>query len=261
LDAESAIAPEEWLARYFEFLGGPPSAYLVIDVETTGGSYRDTLATQLGFALAEDSAVIASEDLIADWTTLPGVGRTWFYDRLERTARAMAHTGKAYATPPHVMRKHGIPWDEAMDAFYDILDLAADQDLYFVGHNAWAFDRPILDRLFALLPEGRQFSFDRIHLIDTGLIEKAMTHGLSFPTPAYTSLGQWNNAIQHIGNKGKWNLHGHCAEKYSIAVDHALAHASAAYDCRVAAALLECYKDIACRDTSNIKTRPRSPRP
>jgi DNA polymerase III epsilon subunit-like protein len=242
--------PESWFARLGKYLGGWPDDYLVADCETQGlDPYSNvTLPLELGWCLVEGRQEACRSEVVLDWTRHRGVDRMWLAETLDRIRAVMEAKGYSYPYDLDYLADRGVEPREALREFRRLLADAIDAGYRLVGHNFFAYDRPLLVRSMA--------SFCRCPLeipaesvLDTGMIEKARMLKLFPPAAGELPLAEWYSKVRRSRRRVKWNLSQHCAGVYGIPVEAALAH-GASYDCRTNHILLERMRQLAAEAPS-----------
>jgi DNA polymerase III epsilon subunit-like protein len=232
-----------------QYLGGWPETYVAFDVETQGLDVMSPtcLACQLGWCVVKDRAVLHAGEIVVDWThpeaKLP---QDWLAATLERTREALAKNNHSYHCSLDRMRDEGIPPREAFLAYRDLLDGWLREGAVLVGHNCWAFDRPLLARHFHTFVPAAPRLFEAGRVLDTGMIEKANMLGVE-PPESYLHMprSDWYALIYRDRRRVPWSLAKHCSERYDLPVAQAEAH-DAGYDCRINALLVERMRHLAC---------------
>jgi hypothetical protein len=229
------------------FLGGFPQNYLVFDCETNGVKERsrETLPVDLGWCMVKGCVPVHRNSFLINWALHPKIDAAWFERSVRETAQRMAEKGD-----PHVgwarLRDEGLDPREVMPLFREFLEESQDNGYYFVGHNAYGFDRPIVENA-TYTATGDMFRFDYRLFVDTGMIEKANSAGIAVPEPGEQHTFRWYESVRGTVIKGKWKL-SLCAQKYGLVekygLDLAEAH-NASFDCHMTHLLLEAYRELA----------------
>ena len=236
---ELAGMPENWFARIGDFLGGWPDDYLVLDLETQGLDQfsTTTLPLEFGWCLVENRSVVSDGAVVLDWTRYPRVDLDWLATTMEKTRNAMVARGLTYPFDISHLQTHGVDPREAITAARRLVKESLAARYRIVGHNLYAFDRPLLERSFAsyirkplLVPPDA--------VLDTGMIEKARMLKTYPPSPGELAVRSWYDKIRRANNRVRWNMSEHCARTYGLPVDITEAHA-AGYDCRINHLLVE----------------------
>jgi len=236
-----------WYAHLAAFIGGFPDDYLVFDCETNGLEMRSkqTLPVELGWCLVRQRAPVNEGSFLINWGLHPDIDAAWFEQSVKATAAKMIELGNEPVLW-ETLRDEGYDPREVVPSFRDLLIDAKTNGYKYVGHNAYAFDRPIVENA-THTATGDMFRFDYRSFVDTGMIEKAHSANIRVPQPGGQSVFRWYEEVYGTIRKGKWNLSG-CARKYDLVARHSLdlsqAHA-AGFDCRMTHFLLEAYRDLA----------------
>jgi hypothetical protein len=235
-------------AAMAKFLGGFPENYLVFDCETQGLNVmsEDVLAVQLGYCLVENRVAIEHGSLLLDWSR-PGTGidPSWFRMTLENTKNKMTSLGKPFHTDWDLIRAQGHHPVEALEAFRDLLVMAVEGGYGFCGHNAYRFDRRLVERLIAKHASA-PFVFPSGSILDTGLIEKSFGVARPLPDPAQCVRDAWYETMADLRSTVKWSLDSACASRYDLfargGVDPGMAHDAGA-DCVLTHHLMEAMRE------------------
>lgn len=213
-----------WKAVY----GPPPDDTLTIDCETSGFAADDRVL-QIGWLKAAGSTEVERGSVVLDWTrVLDRFGRDDLARRLRDTGEKMAARGRPHGWSLERLAAEGTHPRVAFDAFAARL---ADRPV-LVGHRAWKFDVPVLDRLAVGLT-GIPLNVPPTRLIDTDALVRAAQSG-AVPRPGETYAGWAQRTAAVGGTKYRSNLDEFCVREFRLAerfgVDRAKAH-DAAYDC------------------------------
>lgn len=233
----------ELLHQHHDF----PDNYLVFDTETTGGfSPASALIVEVGWAVVRDRQLRDSQSLVLDWTRDPRIDQNWLAYSLDRTKREMEAQGKPRHFTYDYLRTHGVPPWEGLHVLVTLLYEALAHGDMLVGHNAWRFDRGMVNGHTARFMNGYQLPWGENHIVDTGLTEKGI--GMNRPPYAYETLDDWYTRVNGSRIKGvTWSLDQVCVPKYRLVerfgLDMTQAH-QAAFDCRCCWALLETYRAL-----------------
>ncbi len=239
-----ARMPENWFDRIGRFLGGWPDDYLVIDCETQGldPHANTTLPVELGWCLVEDRVVVNEGGLILDWGLHPSVDTNWLSDTLQQIGSAMRHKGHTYPFDLEHLQCNGVEPKEGLREFRRLIGDALEAGYRLVGHNVYAFDRPLLLR--SLASHCRcPLELPAESILDTGMVEKARMLRRFPPEPGELSVSEWYAEVRRA-RKVRWSLSQHCARVYGLDVKPELAHA-AGYDCHTNHLLLEKMRQLA----------------
>lgn len=234
-------------------IGGFPDDYLVFDFETNGidATSPDTLILQIGYCVVDKRVPVDRGSLLLDWTQPDsGVDPGWLANSIERTRSAMAQKGKPYHVTIERMQNEGCHPIQALSDFVDLLTLTGVKGFRYVGHNAYMYDRRLMEA--ASSRYGVPFVFPKDSVLDTGMIEKAM--GLRQGFDSRGSSDDWNEFVYRAYSKTKWSLDGACADRYDLYGRSKLAAADAhdaGVDCLLTHHLLEAMRDLS-EDTSDV---------
>lgn len=161
-------------------------------------------------------------------------------DMVDRHGRPMFKTAvDATGIRSSFLEDNGFDRREALAQVYDLLMDARNSGTLLVGHNLIKFDLPFLFTEFSNVL-GSAMTWPEDQVLDTGMIVKA-AHTKMFLETTETLY----DFFQRVGDRrayGKWALDGFCVPTFQLAEKHGVdcskQHASAAYDCFVAASLL-----------------------
>ena len=237
-----------WYAEMASFLGGFPENYLVFDCETNGLAEHSpqTMPIQLGFCSVRDRVPTDEGAFLINWGLLPGIDMDWFERSVRKTKQGMMERGIDWWITWELIRDQGLDPREVVPPFRQMLEEAQEHGYMYVGHNAYGFDRPIVENA-TLTATGDAFRFDHRMFIDTGMIEKCHSAGMDIPKPGERPIFRWYEYVRGEVLTGKWNL-SLCARKYGLVEKHnldlSLAH-GADFDSRVTHHLLEAYRELA----------------
>lgn len=223
-----------------------PNKYLVFDTETTGLSTERDLIGQIAFLWVENGKQVRKLQAYLDWTRHRSVDPLWLAEKLDRTRLQFEYdsdgrpNGKRYAISFSKLRDQGRDPDQVLrDALHFISHWTA-KGGFFIAHNGWNFDRPILRSHFQRFLNTDYEWGDT--MFDTGITEKAIQMGETIRPDE--SLQQFAHRIGHRPSGIKWSLDKHCMPKYRLAERHQLnmdfAH-EAGFDCHCTSLLFEHY--------------------
>lgn len=235
-------------AQLAEAVGGLPDSYLIVDVETNGMAIKDQLIlpTQLGYLLAVGREQVDCGAIVVNWArVLPRHLQAAFWEKARRTEQNMRERGRECKVTTARIRDEGADPHEAWAAYREMIMTAQANGIGIAGHNIYAFDCPLLERVGLQMES--PLEFQALQLLDFGLFEKALSAGLEFPHTDKGPLDQWYRYVRSAFSKGKWSL-THCLEKYRLIVTHELASIGAhdaAYDCVACHLLVEAYRALA----------------
>jgi DNA polymerase III epsilon subunit-like protein len=224
-----------------------PDDYLVFDCETCGFDAKVDLILEVGWGVVRDRQLVDCQGLVLDWTLDPRIDKGWLRWAIERTRKGMADKGRPYHFSYERLSREGVPPWEGLHAIVRLLYDSVTTGVKLVGHNAWRFDRRMIDGHTARFMNGYQLPWHEFNLIlDTGLIEKAIQ--TNRPIYEHEDLDEWFDRIERAKISGvSWNLDQWCVPKYRIVERHGLdmcqAH-TAGFDCRCTYHLLETYRAL-----------------
>lgn len=228
---------------------GPFDNYLATDVETTGGSHDD-LIVSLGHCKVVRSRVHYYQDIILNWMdydqrVIPG---EWVEERLYYCQRSMELKGNFHGVTADVMRRRGLPVQEALQLCWDMYEEARAESRLFVGHNFLNFDS---GRIAKLLDEfhGVNWQWRDEEILDTCILEKARL--LNAPPRQTESIREYSKRVMGLRAKGvKYKLDA-CIERHRLLdkLDLNLTERhSAGFDAIVCHYLMCEYKELAKRE-------------
>lgn len=202
--------------------GKLPDSYLVLDIETTGFSWKSgDVVVQLGYAAVRDRQVVDSGGFYLD----PG--------EREMSAGAAEVTG----LETDFLRSVGLKREAAYQQLLPLLQLYRSGRCMFVGHNFQKFDGPFLDHEFS--EAGIDFQFVPGEVIDTGMFFKAAS--LNTLPAVDETLSDFFYRIAETRSRVKWNL-AYAIQHFEVDkradIDLSKAH-DAGVDCRLTHLLLE----------------------
>lgn len=210
-----------WLRQFAHWHRRPwPDDYLVFDIETTGLRRDEDLPVDFGWCLVRDREVCNHGNFVLDWTRYPQlVEPAWLGERLEQVREKMAQRGDEWVYSPGYLREKGTDPLAVLGFAHRLFYSNRRSGASFVGHNAWAFDCPILETVFLEYLGGRKdvepFVFQGDEVYDTGGIEKGSQLGL-YPFPEETLRTYFLRVHKQWAPGVKWSL-SHCVAKYRLA--------------------------------------------
>jgi hypothetical protein len=225
-----------------------PDSYLITDIETSGFDPNNDLIVEVGWGIVHNRKLIDCAGMILDWTQInPGnyEYQRWLRRRLEYVAEAVAAKGGRYHFTYERLQDEGVSPISGLADYARILWTFMRSSAYIVGHNLWNFDRKRINHATAEFLDNYQLPWHLSPVIDTGLIEKAAQIG-KVPMDSET-LEEWYRRVNGTWARTRWNLEGHCEDKYNLAeryhLDLRYAH-TAGFDCLLNYALAETYRHI-----------------
>jgi hypothetical protein len=236
-------------ARLLEAIGGLPDTYLVIDTETNGMQIKADLVlpTELGYLLVVDRGPVHRGSVVVNWAkALPSWRmRDEFWDRVRKTEWNMAQRGTACKVTADRIAAEGEDPRDAWPAYHEMLSTALGNGLRVVGHNIFAFDCPLLEKVG--LQMETPLAFAPSSLLDFGLFEKSLHVRRDIPGPDRWSLGPWYRDVKAAYSRGKWSLQS-SVEKYGLdgptGLDPSMAH-GAEHDCLCVHGIVEAHRELA----------------
>lgn len=226
-------------------LGGFPRNYIVIDVETTGLDFATNLVCQLGWAVVRNGQLADCNAAMLDWTRHPAVEQGWLRRSLDEVRGYFERKGNTFHFPYERLREEGGEPEEVLRFAADVLEDHISHGELTVGHNAWFFDRQMLDANVRRFLGGRTIPWQPNSIFDTGLVEKAAQ--INRPPYANETLDGWFRRVHATRSRVAWNLENHCVCKYRLnerhPVEAGMAH-DAGYDCKVTHWLFEAFGEL-----------------
>lgn len=214
----NAVWGNQLYAMYGEQL---PVNYLAFDCETTGTDLVEDVPLEIGHCIVRNCKVIQRGSFVIDWTKLfsaacdiqyEGDLLGWFHSKVDNICQIMRAQG-AWRLDMAYIREHGRHPHEVLEFYAKLFHKNRKAGAFFVGHNAWCFDVPLLETMFCRLniPE---FKFGSMEVLDTGGMEKAIQIDRP-PFPDETMEGYFK-VIEGIWAKGvRWSM-AHCITKYDF---------------------------------------------
>jgi DNA polymerase III epsilon subunit-like protein len=230
------------------FLGGFPDDYLVFDCETNGlePRSRQTLPVELGWCMVKGRVPVHEDSLLLNWALHPDVDAAWFERSVRETGRRMREKGVAGFLTWEQLHAEGHDPRQVVPQFRAFLDDARANDYFYAGHNAYGFDRPIVENA-TYTATGDTFRFDYRRFLDTGMIFKALATGFPVPGPGQQHVFRWYEDVRGYIRKGKWSLTT-CLHELGLVERHAIDMTQlhgAAQDCRCTHYVLEAFRALA----------------
>lgn len=201
------------LTQWQEQLGQIPYDYLCYDMELTGTSFFEDLVVELGYCLVQNGKADEYHSHVIDWSCEPDIDQEALKERLEQCAAHMAKSGRTYHMTYDRMRKEGQPVRDVLNEYVEIFNIAKEEKLFIVGHNAVQFDNP----RFELAVHdwlGIDWHFPEL-VFDTAAVEKASLTGM--PPWDEESMHEYFLRVLDAPTPGvKYNLDGWCVDKYNL---------------------------------------------
>jgi len=222
-----------------------PENYFIFDLETCGFSPRKDVIVEVGWAVVRDRQIVNCDGLILDWTRSDWVEQWYLRKQLERLAQIYGEKGRQWHIPYERLAREGVDPIEGLGVMARLLHEAVEDDEWIVGHNAWGFDRRMMDgntqRFFQKVIPWKPGS-----IFDTGLMEKAAQ--LRRPQHQGETRDEWYGRVAANRSSIQWNLDGHCVQKYKLVerfnLDTSAMH-QAGFDCIFTRCLFETFRQIA----------------
>lgn len=225
-----------------------PDSYFIWDLETSGFHRQYDVVVEAGWGIVHNRQLVDYGGVILDWTRHGGWSwQHWLRQRLEKVAREMSSQGRTYHFTYDRLAAEGVDPHQGMYDFVQLLWQFIRNAGFLVGHGIYYFDSTMVDGHTNRFMGGYELPWDMATMLDTALIEKAAETN-SMPWVGDT-LHDWYKRVQGIRSKGtRWNLGGHCTEKYNLAerfhLDMNQTH-RAGFDCVLEYGLVETYRQIA----------------
>lgn len=228
-----------------------PSDYLVLDTETTGLSTDSDLITQIGFCLINERKIVASNNLILDWTSMPEIfPHDKLRQRMENTKFHVENkngqsTGRKYHMSFEKMRNEGSPPREVLRLIGELLDETQAKKQFFVLHNGISFDCVLLERLLDQFGDW-DFQFGE-NVLDSGMVAKSAQ--MNCIPWQHETIRAWSKRVRDTRLRNVfWALDTYCLPTYRLDVKYGLdisaAH-DAEWDARATHYVFEYFVDIA----------------
>jgi len=222
-----------------------PENYFIFDLETCGFSPRKDLIVEVGWAVVRDRQIVNCEGMLLDWTRMPWVDQHWLRNQLLRVERAYTEKGRAWNIPYERLADEGVEPLEGLAVMGQLLHESVLDDEWIVGHNAWGFDRRMIDGATSRFLK-LKIPWKPGAIFDTGLMEKAAQ--LHRPQQPGESRDEWYGRVSANRASIQWNLDGHCVQKYKLVerfnLDLSEMH-QAGFDCIFTHCLFETFRQIA----------------
>ena len=235
------------------FVGGAfPNNYTVFDTETSGIDFAKDLILECGWCTTRGGQPESNSAVVLDWTRVDAIDQTWLQLRLAQLKRFVEFdrygqpTGRTCHFNYDRLRDEGEDPFEVLSTYVGLIQDAMQRNEALAGHNAWWFDRQMIDgNLRRFMPE-RAINWGLNAIIDTGLIEKAMQ--INAPPWPGDNLQSWYQRVYQTRTRAAWRLDGHCVPKYDLAARYNLtmdkAHTSD-FDCLLVHYLIQTYRELA----------------
>lgn len=192
-----------------------PSVFMVSDCETTGFSPTSDFIIDVGWAIGKNGSLHDCGNLLLNWSLVPGVDHGFIRSQLVKQARNYAEAGRPHFYSWERLCDEGIHPHEAMYAYIDTMyRYITSGKSAIVGHGLWSFDRRMINAYTSKYMSGYSLPWDIATIFDTGIVEKAMQ--CNRPPMGGEQLDEWNYAVNSLYSRCKWNLSGHCAQKYGL---------------------------------------------
>lgn len=205
----SMEAAADWFRRYGNVRGGFPKTRLYIDLETTGLGVQQptTLPTQIGYLLiAPDQDPIVTSTVL-EWEGMQGIPRGAYHALVQQTVDRMAERGNVSQVTVDRVIREGVPAIDGLTSFIELVQELLEGDAVIAGHNIWAYDCPIIERVLSPVTDGRRFIDDE-RILDSGPLLLACQKDHELPRPG-VGIGLWYKDVLRFKSKVKWNLaHG-----------------------------------------------------
>lgn len=200
-----------WYEEFMNRFGPIPDSYVVVDVETTGLSFKHDLIIQSGIVVVSERQATAAETTVLDWTSSPLVDQSWLRSQL---ANVRKYTGDCPQFTYDYLTSEGVDPVGALTNIRHIFGEAQSIDIPIVAHNGLRFDIPLFQTHFwKFLNES--FKFEDHQIWDTGYLEKASQLKLN-PIPGETLRKFFNRSSAIMLPGLSWSLSETCAEKYGL---------------------------------------------
>lgn len=214
----SIDAAADWFRRYGNVRGRFPRTRLYIDLETTGLGVQQptTLPTQIGYLLITPDQDPIVDATVLEWEGMPGIPRGAYHALVQQTVERMAERGNiSQVTVDRVVRE-GVPAVDALTTFIELVQEILEGDGVIAGHNIYAYDCPIIERVLAPVLGGDQF-IDGERILDSGPLLLACQKDHELPRPG-VPIVHWYKDVLRFKSKVKWNL-AHGCNLFDIQLD------------------------------------------
>lgn len=216
-----------------------PENYVCFDCETLRVDlYEDNVPTEIGHCIVRNREAVQKGSQVINWAKLwTGRKREWFWEEVDKICEIMRKKGE-WRLDCDYIRKHGRHPRRVLEEYAQIFHKARGLGYFFVGHNAWRYDVPLLERVFQEVALKEPFFFGPMEVLDTGVMEKAVQINRP-PFPGET-MEEYCIKVANQPYKGVfWAMSPHCikkyrlAERYGINPDDAHQAAADAYCCHL----------------------------
>jgi len=214
---------QHWCQEFREKYGHElPDDYLVIDLETTGGSRAYDLPVEFGFCLVRDGEVKENMGVLFDWTRHKRVDQYELKKKLRRMADIMAKQDKAWHITYSRLRTEGLRPERAFEFAFDLIEACRKQEMYFIGHNFIKFDEDFLHHGFRNFIGRGGFYFGENEVFDTGAIFKASKMDRPILPSQYETMKAYFRRVCNARAKTPWGLENACVPAYNLDEKYAL---------------------------------------
>lgn len=195
-----------------------PRDYMCFDCETTG-LRREDIPVEIGHVIVRDCQIVQQGSFVLDWTSHPKMPRDWLGERLRETAARMRERGLQYRFTPELLQSEGVDANRVLRFYRDLFLRNRGATAFFVGHNSWFCDAPLLEACFREFLQ-EDFQFDENEMFDTGGMEKACLLGI-LPEKGET-MKKYFMRVRHAYAPGThWNIQA-CVERHGLQQRHSL---------------------------------------
>lgn len=180
-----------------------PRSYFAWDTEFTGFRKEDDLIWNLGACRVEDGQIVQQANIVLDWTRHKLIEEAWLQRRIQQQRAGMRAAGRECHLSWYALQ-NGVPPEEGMTEFLQMLTAARAAGLPFAGHGIIKCDVPRVAYQFKEWL-GETWTFRRNEVIDTAAIEKACEAGLH-PKPQETFFDYAKRVLHARAPGVKWNM-------------------------------------------------------
>lgn len=213
-----------WFDWACERLGGWPSSYLAIDVETSGLDAAKDVILEWGYCRVENGRTVEQRSTFLDWRNHAVVPFWYIQQRVSRLAQEFAEAGKPYTRTLARLNAEGLPADAVLREMDRVLSDAHKTNTVMVAHNG-TFDERMIAANLAGFRISAGFSFRPNGWVDTAAAEKASQ--ISIPPRNDESLNSYWRRVSSVRAKGiKSSLDTHCFQKYGFDTNYGLSKAN-----------------------------------
>lgn len=234
-----------WNQNFLRWYGAAlPDNYLTFDCETNGLKRDWALPLEIGHCIVRDRKPVHRGHFVLNWDGYPGVETDWLCSTMAQIRKQMGAQGKPYRYDLDYLHQYGKDPTTVLEFYYRLFTKNRAAGAFFVGHNAWSFDSPLLTSVM-MESLGVSWVFDENELFDTGGMEKSLLGDIP-PFPDDRSLKDFFLRACHAYRKGvKWNIDA-CIERYDMHNRFELGEAHGAEeDAYVAHLLFEEHRNVA----------------